>query len=70
MKVHEQEVMHVGLSLSNPKTFLPLLLFIGFVFALFGKGWEGFAHDSGMYSIGLLIIGLAVFLWFISHMRR
>lgn len=59
----------MGLSLSNPKTFLPLLLFIGFVFALFGKGWEGLAHDSGMYSTGLLIIGLAVFLWLISRMK-
>jgi hypothetical protein len=59
----------VGLSLSNPKTFLPLLLFIGFVFALFGKGWEGFANDSGMYSTGLLIIGLAVLLWLISRIK-
>jgi len=60
----------VGLNLSNPKTFLPLLLFIGFVFALFGKGWESFSSDSGMYFTGLLIIGLAVFLWILSNTRK
>jgi len=59
----------MGLDLSNPKTFLPLLLFIGFVFALFGKGWESFSSDSGMYSIGLLIIALAVVLWVFGKMR-
>lgn len=53
----------MDLSLSNPKTFLPLLLFIGFVFALFGKGWESFSSDSGMYATGLFIIFLAVILW-------
>ena len=60
----------MGLNLSNPKTFLPLLLFIGFVFALFGKGWESFSSDSGMYPTGLFIIGLAIFLWILSNMRR
>ena len=59
----------MGLNLSNPKTFLPLLLFIGFVFALLGKGWESFSSDSGMYSIGLLIIALAVVLWIFGKMR-
>jgi protein-S-isoprenylcysteine O-methyltransferase Ste14 len=60
----------MGLNLSNPKTFLPLLLFIGFVFALFGKGWESLSYDSGMYSTGLLIIGLAILLWIISQIKR
>ena len=60
----------MGLNLSNPKTLLPLLLFIGFVFALIGKGWVSFSSDSGMYSTGLLIIGLAVFLWVLSRMMR
>jgi hypothetical protein len=62
-------VKKLGLSLSNPKTFLPLLLFIGFVFALFGKGWESFSNDSGMYATGLLIIGLAVALWILIQRR-
>lgn len=60
----------MGLELSNPKTFLPLLLFIGFVFTLFGKGWESFSSDSGMYSMGLFIMGLAVFLWVLVSIRR
>lgn len=54
------------LSLSNPKTFLPLLLFIGFVFALMGKGWEGITNDSSMCGWGMLIITLAVILWILS----
>lgn len=60
----------MGLNLSNPKKFLPLLLFIGFVFALFGKGWESFSSDSGMYSTGLSIIGLAVVLWVLISLRK
>jgi hypothetical protein len=60
----------VGLELSNPKNFLPLLLFIGFVFALFGKGWEGLGNDSGMYSTGLLMIFLAILLWVVSELRK
>lgn len=60
----------MGLELSNPKTFLPLLLFIGFVFTLIGKGWESFSSDSGMYSMGLLIMGLAVFLWVLVSIQR
>jgi len=60
----------MGLNLSNPKTFLPLLLFIGFVFALLGKGWESFSSDASMYSTGLFIIGLAVILWILSHMKK
>jgi len=58
------------LSLSNPKTFLPLLLFIGFVFALMGKGWESFTTDPSMYSSGLFIIGIAVLLWILSRLMR
>jgi hypothetical protein len=54
------------LSLSNPKTFLPLLLFIGFVFALMGKGWEGMTNDSTMFVWGMLFILLAVILWVLS----
>ena len=60
----------MGLELSNPKNFLPLLLFIGLFFALFGKGWEGLGSDSGMYSTGLLMIFLAVLLWIFSEMRK
>jgi hypothetical protein len=55
------------LSLSNPKTFLPLLLFIGFVFALMGKGWESFTSDAGMYLAGMGIIALATILWILSR---
>jgi hypothetical protein len=57
----------MGLSLSNPKTFLPLLLFIGFVFALLGMGWETLFRDSGILLLGLFIIAVAVFLWIVSR---
>jgi len=60
----------MGLNLSNPKTFLPLLLFIGFVFTLFGKGWQSFSNDAGLFSTGLFIIGLAVVLWIMIAKRR
>jgi len=55
------------LNLSNPKAFLPLLLFIGFVFALMGKGWEGITSDSSVYGLGVVLIVVAVFLWIASR---
>jgi len=53
----------MGINLSNPKTFLPLLLFIGLIFSLIGLGWWGFREDSSIFLLGLGIITLSVVLW-------
>ena len=58
------------LELSNPKRFLPLLLFIGFVYTLLGKGWESFSADSSIFSIGIFVITVAVILWFFTQLRK
>ena len=59
----------ISILLENPKTFLPLLLFIGLVFALVGLGWQSFTSDSGVYVIGLFIIVVAVVLWVLTKRR-
>jgi len=53
--------MTMPLTLSNPKTFLPLLLFIGFVFSLMGLGWERITTDSSVYSLGIVLIVVSSF---------
>jgi hypothetical protein len=67
--VNIKEVKTLGLELSNPKSFLALLLFIGFVFTLFGKGWEILVVDPSMYIIGLFIMAVAVVLWILSKVH-
>jgi hypothetical protein len=57
----------VPLSLSNPKTFLPLLLFIGFVFTLFGIGWDSITADPSFAVFGGFIMFVAVLLWILIH---
>jgi len=52
----------MSLDLSNPKRFLPLLLFIGFVFSLIGLGWWGFKEDSTLFWVGVGIMAVAVLL--------
>ncbi len=42
----------LSLKLSNPKTFRPLLLFIGFIFAMIGLGWWGFKEDNSIFMSG------------------
>jgi hypothetical protein len=65
------------LELSNPKTFLALLLFIGFVFVLIGVGWSGIAstlanvpNPEPYVAGGVLIMILAVGLWIMVNRRR
>lgn len=60
----------MSLNLSNPKRFLPLLLFIGFVFALFGMGWLSIGGDTTVYVTGWLTMIIAVFLWILINRRR
>lgn len=52
-----------SLSLSNPKTFLPLLLFIGFVFVLIGIGFWTFTKNMGFVAFGILLIFLSIILY-------
>jgi hypothetical protein len=60
-------VIKLGLDLSNPKGFLPLLLFIGFVFALLGIGWLSLTTNSNFLVLGGFIIFVAVMLWILSN---
>jgi hypothetical protein len=60
----------MSLNLSNPKTFLPLLLFIGFVFALIGIGWQSITADSRIIFMGGLTMSLAIFLWILFNRQR
>jgi hypothetical protein len=57
----------MGLNLENPKSFLALLLFIGFVFALLGIGWLSLTANGGFLVIGGFIMFVAVALWVLSH---
>ena len=49
-----------SLHLSNPKTFLPLLLFIGFVFVLIGIGFWTFTKNTSIVAFGILLIFLSI----------
>jgi hypothetical protein len=62
--------MNIDLDLQNPKTFLPLLLFIGFVFVLIGIGVWGLTQNSGFVLLGLLLIGIAIVLWIWSEYEK
>ena len=59
----------MGIQLSNPKTFLPLLLFIGLVFSLIGLGWWSARQDSLIFWLGIGIMVLAVVLWIYDRER-
>lgn len=52
-----------NLNLSNPKRFLPLLLFIGFVFVLIGIGFWTFTQNNGFIILGMLLIFLSVIIY-------
>jgi len=59
----------MNIQLSNPKTFLALLLFVGFVFSLIGLGWWSAKQDSLVFWLGIGIIFLAVVLWIYDRYR-
>jgi len=56
--------MDIDLELSNPKTFLPLLLFIGFVLVLLGTILN---YGSGMVLFGVVLIIIAIVLFVIKE---
>lgn len=59
----------MNIQLSNPKTFLALLLFIGFIFSLIGLGWWSARQDSLIFWLGIAIMALAVVLWIYDRER-
>jgi uncharacterized membrane protein len=60
----------MGIRLENPKTFLPLLLFIGFVFSLIGIGLYSIGANPALIIFGTLIMMLAVALWIAINQKR
>ena len=55
--------MRMSIELSNPKTFLALLLFIGFVFILYSIG----SNNPDWMFLGGFIMLVAVVLWILSN---
>ena len=62
-RITSKKIKTNGLSLSNPKTFLPLLLFIGFVFVLIGIGFWTFTRNSGLTLLGVILILISIVLF-------
>jgi hypothetical protein len=60
----------MGITLENPKTFLPLLLFIGFVFSLIGIGLYSIGTNAGLLVTGMFVMMLAVVLWIALNRGR
>lgn len=67
----------MSLRLENPKSFLALLLFIGFVFTLIGLGWIGLssafpelATNPGILMAGTITMISAVILWVLINRKR
>lgn len=61
----------MGLILVNPRTFLPLLLFIGFIYTLMGISASEISAFTGadlpnLFAIGAAIIVIAVVLYVVS----
>jgi hypothetical protein len=50
----------VGLDLENPKTFLPLMLFFGFVFVLVAMGWQSLTSNSTLVADGWIVVTVAI----------
>ena len=60
----------MSLNLSNPKGFLPMLLFVGFVFALIGIGFYSLGANSGLLVDGFAIMTVAVLLFMMMNRRK
>lgn len=56
----------MSIILENPKTFLPLLLFIGFIFVLLGSGIESSAFGN-LVGSGFFLMLVAIALWVLNH---
>lgn len=53
--------MSIDIKLSNPKTFLPLLLFLGVVLVLIGT-----VANAGLATDGWIVVAISVLLWILS----
>ena len=60
----------MSLRLSNPKEFLPLLLFIGFVFSLIGIGFYSLGTNPELLVVGFFVMFVAVMLFAMMNRRR
>ncbi len=60
----------IGIVLENPKTFLPLLLFIGFVFTLIGFGMYNINANSDLIATGLIVIVIAIGIFSLMNRDR
>lgn len=60
----------MSLRLENPKSFLALLLFIGFVFSLIGLGFYTWTSNAGLAILGYLTMMVAVILFVLINRRR
>lgn len=60
----------MSLRLENPKNFLPLLLFIGFVLLLIGIGFLTFTSSAGLIAAGVLVMFVAVALFMLMNRGR
>jgi len=62
--------MKINLKLENPKQFLPLLLFFGFVLVMIGNGIETVTRSPALTNDGWAIVAIAVFLWVLKEAKK
>lgn len=53
----------MSIDLSNPKTFLPLVFFAGFLLLLIGIGFWGLFENVALIILGLIFMTVAIVLW-------
>jgi len=58
----------MGLNLENPKRFLPMLLFFGFVLVLVGTGWQSITSNPSLTNDGWIVVVVAIVLWILSNL--
>jgi len=62
--------MKINLKLENPKQFLPLLLFFGFVLVLIGNGVETLTANPALTNDGWAMVAIAVLLWILKEAKE
>jgi len=60
----------MSLNLENPKGFLPLLLFVGFIFALIGIGFWTLTTNATITTVGFFVMTIAVALWILVNRSK
>lgn len=62
--------MKMNLKLENPKQFLPLLLFFGFVLVLIGNGVETLTANPALTNDGWAMVAIALLLWVLKEAKK